>query len=107
MALSDYVISPPAKKDIEDILNYIAFALSNKSAANRFYNQLLAKLDIIRLYPESCQIVDNKSFEENEIRSIMVSNYRLLYKFEKNKNTIIVLRIIHAKRKMNIMLKSL
>ncbi|MCP4985461.1 MAG: type II toxin-antitoxin system RelE/ParE family toxin [Colwellia sp.] len=86
--------SPTAKLDFKDIILFIAE--NNPLAANQFRNRILNHIKQLPKFPVSGRVVPE--FQEDNIREIIQSPYRIVYRIKKNKNVIEILRIWHAAR---------
>lgn len=80
-------------KDLKTINDFIA--LDSKFYATRFINQLMARVDQLVEFPESGRIVPEKNIPE--IRELIEGNYRIFYRLNKEKVTI--LRIHNSAKK--------
>lgn len=105
MDCNNYYFVDKAKQDLDDILLYISDVLSNKVAAKSFYSALVSKLDLLCSFPNIGKDVDNKSIVENGIKKINIKSYYLYYRFEEERKTIWILRIIHQKRDIDTIIK--
>jgi addiction module RelE/StbE family toxin len=72
-------------KDLKSIHEYIS--LDSKFYAARFINRLVSRVDQLMDFPESGRIVPEK--EDPSIRELIEGNYRIFYKFQKDKVTIL------------------
>ncbi len=86
--------SPTAKLDFKDIILFIAE--NNPLAANQFRNRILNHIKQLPKFPVSGRVVPE--FQEDNIREIIQSPYRIVYRIKNNKNVIEILRIWHAAR---------
>ena len=91
-----YLFSDNAKKDLDNILNYISNVLFNPKAAEIFLMSLTKKIELLCLFPEMGKIVDNK-FVIKETKRINIDNYCLLYNYDSNNKIIYIYRIIYQK----------
>lgn len=92
-----YFLTPIAKIDIEQTLDYIFNNLNNAKAANDLLNKILDAIDQICKFPyaqSSCinYLIDNENF-----RRIFIDNYVLIYEIKADTNSIIILRFKYAK----------
>ena len=81
-------------KDLRAINNYIS--LDSTFYASRFVSKLIRRVDQLIEFPESGRVVPEKNLPE--IRELIEGNYRIFYRLQKGKITI--LRIHNAARKI-------
>ena len=91
-----YLFSDNAKKDLDNILNYISNVLFNPKAAEIFLMSLTKKIELLCLFPKMGKMVDNK-FVIKETKRINIDNYCLLYNYDSNNKIIYIYRIIYQK----------
>ena len=81
-------------KDLRAINDYIS--LDSSFYAARFISKLISRVDQLVEFPESGQMVPEKNV--HEIRELIEGNYRIFYRLQKEKITII--RIHNAARRI-------
>ncbi len=81
-------------KDLRAINDYIS--LDSSFYAARFISKLISRVDQLIEFPESGRMVPEKNV--NEIRELIEGNYRIFYRLQKEKITI--LRIHNAARRI-------
>jgi len=81
-------------KDLRAINDYIS--LDSSFYAARFISKLINRVDQLIEFPESGRIVPEKNV--HEIRELIEGNYRIFYRLQKEKVTI--LRIHNAARRI-------
>lgn len=81
-------------KDLKAINDYIS--LDSVFYATRFINKLITRVDQLIEFPESGRVIPEKS--DPEIRELIEGNYRIFYRLQKEKITI--LRIHNSARKI-------
>lgn len=81
-------------KDLRAIYDYIT--LDSIFYASRFISKLIQRVDQLIEFPESGRIVPEK--KDTEIRELIEGNYRIFYRLQKEKITI--LRIHNSARKI-------
>jgi toxin ParE1/3/4 len=86
--------SPPAKNDLKNIATFIAE--DNFSAAKRIIYKLVQAVEQLADFPESGRMVPE--FHDPVIREIMCKPFRIVYRVNKKKNAIEIVRIRHAAR---------
>ena len=81
-------------KDLRAINDYIS--LDSSFYAARFISKLISRVDQLVEFPESGRMVPEKNV--HEIRELIEGNYRIFYRLQKEKITII--RIHNAARRI-------
>ena len=81
-------------KDLRAINDYIS--LDSSFYAARFISKLISRVDQLIEFPESSRMVPEKNV--HEIRELIEGNYRIFYRLQKEKITI--LRIHNAARRI-------
>ncbi len=81
-------------KDLRAINDYIS--LDSSFYAARFISKLISRVDQLIEFPESGRMVPEKNI--HEIRELIEGNYRIFYRLQKEKITI--LRIHNAARRI-------
>ena len=84
-----------AVSDLEDIRDYIA--KDSEFYALRLLEKVFQGIEKLNTFPESGRVVPE--VELKNIREIILMNYRIIYKIEKD--FIYILAIIHASRDIN------
>ncbi len=86
------VWSPLAIDRVTEIAEYIS--LDNPTAAQNRIDEVFNKVGLLKSSPESGRIVPE--IERKEIREILYRNYRIIYRFEVQKISILTVR--HGKQ---------
>jgi len=84
--------SPLAVERTSEIAGYIT--IDNPSAAKSWVEKVFEKVDLLKLSPEMGREVPEIS--RKEIREIIFGNYRIIYRIEKTKLSILTVR--HGKQ---------
>ena len=94
-----------AYAELDEILNYISSALTNKEAAAAFLDELKSKIDEICQFPQSGQIVENEYLLRSEVRKVFVKNYIVYYLADDFNKDIIILCLTYGRRNQEQILK--
>jgi len=86
------VWSPLAIERVTKIAEYIA--LDNPSAAQMWVETLFDKIQPLKSSPKSGRIVPET--RQEDIRELIYGNYRIIYRIEKNKISVLIVR--HGKQ---------
>jgi addiction module RelE/StbE family toxin len=81
-------------KDLKSLHDYIAN--DSKIYAIRFVSRVIERVEQLIEFPESGRVVPEK--EDNSIRELIEGNYRIFYKLQKNK--VSILRIHHSAKRI-------
>ena len=84
--------SPLAIERSAELVEYIA--LDNPSAANKWLDEVFAKVQMLGANPEMGRMV--LELNRKEIREIVLRNYRIVYRIEKSHIAILTIR--HTKQ---------
>ena len=93
-----YRFAPQAEFDIEQAFEYIMYEFGDKGAAKKLYDDILKTVERICLFPESCELVDNRIIKNSNVRRALVGNYLLFYLFDQVRSTVVFLRFVYGKR---------
>ena len=103
----NYKITNSAYDDIDRALDYIANKLLNISSAKKLYDEIYSKIGKVckeEVYTKDCS---NYGIEDETIRRINVKRYILVFKIEKNKKLITVLRLLYETQDIENILKNI
>lgn len=88
--------SVQARKDLDDIWDYIVSDLGNPSAAENTVNRIMDAVDQLMDFPEMGSPLRNRTRIATDYRSIVVGNYMAFYRLYDNE--IYVARILYGRR---------
>jgi len=88
--------SREALRDLDEIWEYIAFVLQNRSAANRTINRILDAVDQLREFPEMGALLSSIADIESDYRFLVTENYLTFYRT--GDNNIYIDRILYGRR---------
>ena len=83
-----------ALQDLKSICDYIA--IDNQDAARRVGAEIIERAEILQHFPDLGPFYPRKT--GNRYREIVFSHYRILYKTNKNKKMVQIVRIWHGTR---------
>lgn len=72
--------SAEAKRDLEDIWDYVAFELSNPSAARRTVNRIMDDVDRLASFPELGALLSSITNRVTDYRYLVTGNYLTFYR---------------------------
>lgn len=88
------ILSVPARSDLQNIVHYIS--LDDREQARRFGMFLIQQARSLGQFPERGRVVPE--FEDKSIREIIVKDYRVVYRVDRDKRTIEIVRFWHTGR---------
>ena len=80
--------SPLAVDRVSEIAEYIA--QDNPTAADNRANTVFSKVEKLKSFPESGRIVPETN--NQKIRELIYSNYRIIYRIEEKQNSVLTVR---------------
>lgn len=91
-------MTPLAKADIDEALSYIAKSLSNKTAAEKLFFDLNNTINNICEFPMEYPGCESYFISDVDYRHVIIGNYILFYRANKEKKQIEILRFIYSGR---------
>lgn len=91
------IISPRALLDLKELVQYIS--KDNPPAARRFGEKLLQAAESLAQLPERGRIVPE--LDDGITREIVLSPYRIVYRYDKDRNSVGIARFWHGARLLN------
>ncbi len=88
----------PALEDLNQIFKYIA--RDSTYYANLFIKRIYESIQNLKDFPESGRVVPEKGI--NNLREIIMQNYRIIYRYRKVEKIVEILTIIHGSRQLVI-----
>jgi toxin ParE1/3/4 len=87
-------ITRAAERDIEEIWNFIAD--DSAEAAGRFIRRLVEQIETLEKFPERCPLIPENEMLGSRYRHLLFGSYRTVFRLARN--TVYVIRVIHAAR---------
>jgi toxin ParE1/3/4 len=91
-------ITRSAESDLAEIFHYIA--ADNRPNAIRFISEIELQIGTLSRFPLRCPIVPEALDIEREYRHLLYGNYRTIFRVASSR--VIILRIIHAARLLDL-----
>lgn len=101
-----YRFTQSAQQDLDEILHYISVDLANPIAAQNLGRKIFERIDMLRVFPDSCERVENEFLSDKTVRKLLIDNYILYYKAHHNEKIITIVRIVYGKRNLDEILKT-
>lgn len=92
------VITELAQSDLDDIVSYIAVNLANPSAASDFLDEVEKCYAHLKNNPFIYAKSDDIRLEREGYRKALIKNYLLMFKINREQNTVIVYRFFYGAR---------
>ena len=96
--------SEQASDDLDRIIRYICYDLSNPSAASRFYVAVNDKLDLLRGNPYIYPLYHDDKLNALGYRFIIIGNYLLFFLIDNDSAAVSIVRILYGKRNVSSIL---
>ena len=81
---------------MENIFDYIAFTLSNKTAAENQINDFENSFENISVFPYSTPLINNEYVTDKSIRKKIVNNYIVFFKVNEDRKRIEIIRVLYG-----------
>ncbi len=82
---------PSAEEDLQEITAYIA--ADNPAAANRLFDRIVERVELLSLHPRSGRIVPE--IGRSAVREVIVGNYRIIYRTQESTLEVVAVREGH------------
>ena len=93
------------KKDLREILYYIAVRLASPENANHVLDRLEKAIEGLSVFPERHRRFSEEPWFSMNIRECVVKNYSIFYRTDRDKKEVVVFCIIYNRRNINEQLK--
>lgn len=99
-------ISNGFQHDLQEVTNYLSTKFVLEKNINRYIDNIIDKCNLISVTPEAYPIFwEDKTNQNNNIRTFRVKSYTVFYKYNKKNNEVELARIIYSRRKFIYILK--
>ena len=88
--------SPKSRKDLDKIYDYIYDDLNNPIAAEKTVKGILDKISELKEYPQLGPVWYLENNIDSGFRFLTCDNYIIFYQITKEKETILIVRILHC-----------
>ena len=92
------LITPTAKKDIEDIIRYIRDDLKNPDAADNIRNKFKEAILSLSTLPFRHHLVKDTTIANLNIRKIIIENYIVFYTVYEENSSVDIVRVLYTRR---------
>lgn len=87
-----------AKKDLDNIYNYISKCLMEDKIAQNLINKIEKEIFRLETFPESCAVIDNLNGKNKIYRKLVINNYIVIYRIDKKYKMIYIVRVVYGGR---------
>ena len=88
-------ITSTAEHDIMRAADYIEFTLKNPDAADNLLDAATEQIGSLADLPQKFRLVDDPVLASWGIRFVIINNYLAFYTIDEEKQTIIIVRLLH------------
>jgi toxin ParE1/3/4 len=88
----------PARRDLREIHTFIA--RDSKRSADALVRGIRSAVQRLADFPESGRVIPE--YEDDKYREIVVSPYRVPYRYQRDHDLVEVLLVVHARRQMRL-----
>ena len=90
--------SEQAEDDLNEILRYINDELFNPQAAERFYQAVDEKLELLREHPYIFPLYHYEKLSAEGFHFVVISNYLMFYIIDDDTSVVSIARLLYGKR---------
>ena len=94
----EILVTEKAEEDLKSIADYLIYVLLAGENALKQIARIEHAIKTLEEMPERCKIYDKEPWRTRKLRFLRVDSYMLFYIVEKNKNSVIILRIMYGRR---------
>ena len=91
-------LTDTAHGDLEDIVKYIAKDLKEPSVARKFHTKVVGELKKLKTMPQRHALSIDIHLNSLDVRPFYIDNYIAPYIIIEEKNIVLVLRVLYARR---------
>ena len=96
------VFMPKARKDINDICDYISLELNSPEAAERLIDKIQTEVERVCEFPFSRPLLADNILMSKGYRYILVNNFNVFYNIKDQ--TIFIQRVLYGRRNYEMLL---
>ena len=87
-----------AHEDLEDIVSYIAKDLQEPAIARKFYAKIISELKKLNSMPQRHPLAIDTHLHSLDVRPFYIDHYVAPYTILEEKNIVLILRVLYARR---------
>lgn len=94
----DIIITERAKQELKEIYGYISKSLMEENAAEKLIDKIEKELLQLEDIPEGFSVIENYRKKDFEYRRLPINNYVAIYRIDKEKREVYIIRIVYGGR---------
>jgi plasmid stabilization system protein ParE len=94
-----YVITDIAESDLEEIFGYLLDGTKDIEIAKQVIEKITESILELVHFPYKYESLSEQFFREIGYRKMNIYNYNVIYRVVEEKNELVILRVVHGKRK--------
>ena len=94
----DIIITERAKQELKEIYDYISKSLMEENTADKLIDKIEKELLQLEDIPEGFSVIENYRKKDFEYRRLPINNYVAIYRIDKEKREVYIIRIVYGGR---------
>ena len=94
----EVIITERAKQELKEIYDYISKSLMEENTADKLIDKIEKELLQLEYIPEWFSVIENYRKKDFEYRRLPINNYVAIYRIDKEKREVYIIRIVYGGR---------
>ena len=94
----EVIITERTKQELKEIYDYISKSLMEENTANKLIDKIEKELLQLEDIPEGFSVIENYRKKDFEYRRLPINNYVAIYRIDKEKREVYIIRIVYGGR---------
>ena len=94
----EVIITERAKQELKEIYDYISKSLMEENTADKLIDKIEKELLQLEDIPEWFSVIENYRKKDFEYRRLPINNYVAIYRIDKEKREVYIIRIVYGGR---------
>lgn len=94
----EVIITERAKQELKEIYDYISKSLMEENTADKLIDKIEKELLQLEDIPEGFSVIENYRKKDFEYRRLPINNYVAIYRIDKEKREVYIIRIVYGGR---------
>ena len=94
----EVIITERAKQELKEIYEYISKSLMEENTADKLIDKIEKELLQLEDIPEGFSVIENYRKKDFEYRRLQINNYVAIYRIDKEKREVYIIRIVYGGR---------
>ena len=94
----EVIITERAKQELKEIYEYISKSLMEENTADKLIDKIEKELLQLEDIPEGFSVIENYRKKDFEYRRLPINNYVAIYRIDKEKREVYIIRIVYGGR---------